>query len=292
MGCDCCGEKEKAIGKITDNDKRSCTDIPFLLLFMGFWAAIIILMAVAIQGYGGRQPANMNALLYGTDYNGVACGQKGARYDGVVVDNTEHKFVAFPYLGASVLNKDTGANIAYTARICVSDCNQTQTDPRMVFGNNYRSTQYVNFCMPADALALANSTMSSNSEFSTASAAASRAIGDLFNAWQLILGSVFLAMVLAVVYLKFVQCAAGFLVWTSILLVLAGGVFISYTCLQMVQTAEAANPPTDPTRLQAMKGVGITCAIITFFVLLRHHFHASTHCDRDRHHQGGVQGHV
>jgi hypothetical protein len=63
MGCDCCGAQEKAIGKIADNDKRSCTDVPFLLLFLGFWAAIIILMAVAIQGYGGRQPANMNAYV-------------------------------------------------------------------------------------------------------------------------------------------------------------------------------------------------------------------------------------
>jgi hypothetical protein len=86
-------------------------------------------------------------LLYGTDYNGVACGQKGTAYDGTVVDNTGKEFVAFPYLGAFVLNKDTGANIAYTARICVKNCNETQTDPRMVFGNNYRSTQCTALCL-------------------------------------------------------------------------------------------------------------------------------------------------
>jgi hypothetical protein len=81
-------------------------------------------------------------------------------------------------------------------------------------------------------LALANQTAQSNAEFQSYSNTASRAIGDLYVAYPLIIGGAILAFVLSLVYMKLVQCAAGLLVYTALALVLAGGAFIC-TCLRV-----------------------------------------------------------
>lgn len=239
LGCAAGSSEEKGVTKI--NDDRSCTDIPMLLLYIGWCAAVLIIMGVAI-GRGG----NVMNIIYGTDYNGNQC-------------TSSAPLIAFPCLGCPMSGT---VNVAYTARICVKDCNATNSDPRMAFGMTYTSKQYLQFCLPVVGVAFVNATVQSSDEFSSVSGAATRAIGDLYTAYGLILGSAFLALVLALLYSKLIQVAAGLLVWLSLICILFGGLFASYTCMQMASMAMTDG--TDPMRVKAMQGVGITIAIITF----------------------------
>jgi xanthosine utilization system XapX-like protein len=104
--------------------------------------------------------------------------------------------------------------------------------------------------------------LKTNDEWNSASAAASRAIGDLFTAYGVIAIGAALAFVFAFVYLQVVQCAAAILVWVSLLCILLGGAFISAACLN--KASDPTITDNDPNKIKAMKGVGIVFAVCTF----------------------------
>lgn len=111
--------------------------MPFCILFVAAWAGVILFMLNAISMGGNIQRLclvkcllvfhhfflrDFLRVLYGTDYNGLMCGQDAAV--------KSQAYTAFPALA-----------IAPNVRICVADCNSTMSDSRFVVGNNYASTQ-------------------------------------------------------------------------------------------------------------------------------------------------------
>lgn len=113
LGCSCGSEEGKGITKI--NLDRSCTDLPWLLLFLILWGACLAIMGTAISRGG-----NVNKVLKGVDYNGYICG-----VDEPVKDMP---YVAWPFLSQY-----------QDVVICMTNCNQTATDSRFVPFNNYVS---------------------------------------------------------------------------------------------------------------------------------------------------------
>ena len=237
IGCSC-SEGDKAGTKI--NLDRSCTDIPWLLLFLGLWGACLAIMGTAISRGG-----NINKVIHGVDYNGYICG-----VDSSVADK--------PYLANAYWY---GAPAAF---ICVSDCNATLTDSRIVSGFKYQSTKYLQYCIPDTAVTTFNSTAYSNADFASASNTASRAMSDLLNCYGVIIAAAFIALAMSFLYLKFVQAFAGVLVWFCIFCILAGGIFICSICFQSYKEAQNS---VDTTRQNAMLGIGLTCGILTFLYL-------------------------
>jgi len=231
MGC-CEAEKNKAICQITKNEDRGCTDTLCCLLFLGFWGVVLALMGYAL-GLG----ATPLGAIYGKDFNGNTCG--------VSSSVAAQPFTAWPY---PLLPQMT---------VCVSSCNATSlSDSRFVVP--YESTQYLKFCLPS----ILNSTFTSNADFNSVSAVATRAIGDLANGWTVIAIGAALAFVFALLYLKVVQCAGAILVWGALLLVLFGGACVSAICLQ--KSTDTTVTSGDPNKVYALQGVGIACAILTF----------------------------
>lgn len=87
MGCCCfCNKKEEQ----TEEEKlygprahRSCRDIPCLLLFILFWAGMIVVAVLAFW------KGDLDRLWYGTDMYGDMCGiNNGAGVDYTDVRNT------------------------------------------------------------------------------------------------------------------------------------------------------------------------------------------------------------
>ena len=236
IGCSCGSAiGEKGLTKI--NKDRNCTDIPFLLLFLGVWGAVLAVMGTAINRGG-----NINKMLHGVDYNGFICG-----VDASVATMPN---VAWPYLSG-----------APEAVICVADCNQTQSDPRIANYNTYISAQYLNWCLPSTNYI--NGSLFSNT-FASASNSASRSIADLYKCWGVILAGAFIALFLSFVYMKLVEKFAYYLVWASIFLILAGGILICFICFQQYQSAQNS---ADTTRQQAMMAIGLCCGVLTFLYL-------------------------
>lgn len=239
LGCSCGDYDKKGITKISTD--RTCTDIPMVVLFLAFWGAVLAIMSVSIQAGGDPRK-----IVYGLDYNGKVCG----------VDLPNQPFIAWPYLQK-----------APEVRICLASCNETLTSTRFVRLNNYESEQYLKFCLPKAALSVAASAINGTSafpipaEFSGVASTASRAFGDLYTAYGVIAGSCGIAIVASFLYLVIVQRAAGVLVWVSLLLILVGGIF---TSAQLLAKAREAENSSDSTRASAMKGLGITCVVLTF----------------------------
>jgi len=246
------------VQKIKSYEERSCTDVLWFLLYLAACAAVLAIMGVALS-----RGANINSLIYGTDYRGAACGQ------GV---NADKPFMAYPCLGCIDLTGLYPENtIAYKATICVKTCSETLTDSRIVLGMRYNSTALYGVCVPQIPSSGNITSAQSNSAASSttsASAAASLAIADLYKGWKLILGSVFLALMCAFLYLKVVQRWGHLLVYTALALVLAGGVFVSYVFWQQYVLLRDATPPSDSTTVTTVQALAITIAAITFLYFL------------------------
>jgi len=104
--------------------KRKCTDIIFLLAFFIYWFGLFIVLLI---GMNTGDPAR---LLYGTDYEGAACG--GADYP-------EKKLIYYPRMNQDLmeaLQKGTSPLEVQFYGICVSKCPALDT-----FVCNYPQTK-------------------------------------------------------------------------------------------------------------------------------------------------------
>ncbi|CAL1601349.1 unnamed protein product [Knipowitschia caucasica] len=116
MGC-CQSKEGKRDWKPLED--RSCTDIPWLLLFMLFCLGMLCICGFAIAtGAASR-------LLSGYDSYGNTCGQKNTKIEGVELsgrDMREHKYVFF----LEPCNFDLINRKIKSIALCVSQCPSTQ----------------------------------------------------------------------------------------------------------------------------------------------------------------------
>eukprot|EP01105_Mastigella_eilhardi_P017562 TRINITY_DN4036_c0_g3_i3.p1 TRINITY_DN4036_c0_g3~~TRINITY_DN4036_c0_g3_i3.p1 ORF type:complete len:497 (+),score=119.54 TRINITY_DN4036_c0_g3_i3:104-1492(+) len=95
--CCCCGLQNRIFGDTEEygpTKKRVCTDIPFLVLFLLFWAGMIAVAATAFHS------GDINRLTHGIDMYGNMCGysNKGSSMvdDGYEMDLTHRGYLYWP----------------------------------------------------------------------------------------------------------------------------------------------------------------------------------------------------
>jgi len=231
-------EPKEAVLVFKPSKQRSCTDVLFLLLIIVSWVAMAVVFSTAADKGG-----DPNKILRGVDFNGQICGK----------DNMKHlPYAAWP------------EPTYYDIKICVADCEETNTNPLMSRPHN--STLFLYYCLPN--FVEGSIKVEVSGDFESASNQASLAMADLFTTWPLILASAGFAVVLSFLYtqmIKYQQCAS-FLVWMSIALTCAGGALLGYTFLQKAK--EADDSELSAERSKAMRGLGIVICVLTFLFAL------------------------
>lgn len=232
----CCGcvTKEKPVTEIAPNSQRTCTDLFLLFLFIAHWIVVIVIFATA-RARGG----DPDLIIRPVDYLGRICGKTSGVQD--------LSFGAWPFPPA------------YQFKICVSDCNQTLVHPQMTY--KYKSQRFVWYCVPILDGSI-NVTLSG--DFESASEDVSRAMGDLFTAWPVILVSAFIALIFAFIYIAFLERCAGCMTWTGVLLLILGGFLLGYALIK--ESRNYQDTEVDK-RGRVILGFGIAVVVGTFLFL-------------------------
>ncbi|XP_068596293.1 choline transporter-like protein 1 [Brachionichthys hirsutus] len=113
MGC--CGSTERTKREWRPLEDRSCTDLPWFLLFTVFCVGMGSICGFTIATGGAAR------LLFGYDSYGNTCGQRNQRRDGVQLsglDHTDRKFVFF----LDPCNIDLVQRKIRSTALCVSLC--------------------------------------------------------------------------------------------------------------------------------------------------------------------------
>jgi len=172
------------------------------------------------------------------------------------VDETSKPYAAWPFPPR------------YDLMICVEECTNTVSDPRMGTGWNLNSTSFLYYCLPSF-----NESIDVNIKFSGSFNAdlGTRQLGDIWTAGNMILASAGSALVLAIVYTYVCKNCASCLVWGCILLTIGGGGFLSYTLLHEAYAGGGLVPATDSeSRVTALKYGGYISGGVTavFFLAI------------------------
>ncbi|XP_006007447.1 choline transporter-like protein 1 isoform X1 [Latimeria chalumnae] len=113
MGC--CGSKEGSKREWRPLEDHSCTDIPWLLIFILFCVGMGLICGFSIvSGAASR-------LIYGYDSYGNICGRKNVQVEGIAnsgLDHTEKKYVFF----LDPCNLDFVKKRIKSIALCVSAC--------------------------------------------------------------------------------------------------------------------------------------------------------------------------
>ena len=94
-------------------------------------------------------------------------------------------------------------------------------------------------------------------------------MSDLYITWPAILGSVAWSFVLAMIFLFFIRCCAGFIIYTLIICILAGLIALSYLCHLKADTYKTVGDNTyEKVMLAFMWVCGILAAVWFIFILV------------------------
>jgi Plasma-membrane choline transporter len=180
-------------------------------------------------------------IIRGVDYEGRICGKD------VGVEN--EILAAWPYPPA------------YQFKVCVSECSVTNTDSNK-FNPTYPSTRLVYYCVP-DPSSIPNAQVPDG--FESASASASRAMGDLLTAWPIILISAFAALIISFLYMYLTEKCATVMVWGGIILIAFAGALFTYVLLNR---ADEYRSTQLNDRAKAMDYLGYAVGICTFLFVI------------------------
>eukprot|EP01083_Nonionella_stella_P023795 65801_1 len=221
-GCECPGRTEKHLTGI--ERYRVFTDVPCFLLFVAAWAAVIVMLVLAIDRGGNPQK-----LIRAVDYNGNVCG-----YDDSVKD-----------LGLGAWPNPS----VYDFKVCVSDCAVTSSNPTQFLEIN--STKFLFYCIPQ---------VDDFRGFSTQENTVSRYMGDLVTCKYVILISAFIAVVVSFLYAFLLKQLVGCIVWSSIaLLIIFGGATAAFL---LTQDPNGSDVVDVENQRKTMRYVGIAVAVI------------------------------
>jgi len=204
IGCNCCGGDvyDSRLDKVADNEDRACTDVPFCLLLI----CIFIAQCVIFHHVRVDKEADPSWLIRGRDFRGIEC-EKG-------------DYFAWP------------DPFVWGAGICARDCNVTQTEVAFVATGDSEACGYASepwldhWCIPTPDTGLSISGLGGTSD------TINKAFGDLLTVKWWLLASAGVALVFAGIYSYFLEKCTSCLVYTSMILVLLGGLGLGVVLMQ------------------------------------------------------------
>jgi choline transporter-like protein 2/4/5 len=204
IGCACKAHEGTMAGL---EKKRTCTDIPCLIVFAAF-------IAFLVSYSWGKAYADGDAdrIIYGVDYKGRICGKS---------EGVEDKPLAFW----------PAPEDSYQFKVCTDSCDVT-TDTDYVV-TVYPTEEYLDsYCLPSS-----NSPVQI-SGFNDGANKFSRQIGDLQTAIPVIGASIGIALLMAFFYISLMKCCVGVLVWGTIGGIIVGGFYLAYNLLQKAKDVD------------------------------------------------------
>ncbi|KAJ3447974.1 choline transporter-like (slc family 44) [Anaeramoeba flamelloides] len=273
-------------------DERKCRDIFWLILFCAFWIGMIV---VASIGFSRGEPKR---LYYPTDWKGSICGydmtnlveelkEKNANltdvidWDAQFPDLSEKTRVFFP---ATDIEKEFCVKECPTEGEVVDFCGDD--DPKFESYQDkkeyckYNSTSYVRRCFPVfssgDKSDDEEKTEEQVSKSWSSTGKLAQAMGDVVQAWYVILVSAFVAFVLSFVWLWLLKQFAGFMVWFTVVaffFVLGGITFFFYLQYQKSNEKYESDTSIEGSKTNsrvflAFTFVGIGIFVITFCLII------------------------
>lgn len=207
LGCSCTDhDSDERLASIEKN--RSCTDIPCLLVFIGF--IIFLVSYIWITAFNEGDP---DRLIRGVNHAGKICGKTESVSD-------------LPYaFWPDITN--------FRFKVCTSTCNETlngngnhiSIDGQTIVPIGYQSKLYMDkYCIPS----LSDISISG---FDSYSQTLQRSMGDVEIAQPIIILSIIISIIISFVYIGLIKCCVGVLIWTTITLILIGGLSFGYTLL-------------------------------------------------------------
>jgi len=245
IGCSC-KDNEYEMGAGLEK-KRTCTDVPCCIVFLGAIIALVVIWILALAN------GDIDRLLKPIDYNNQICG-KGA--------------MTSKPLGFWPSTQD------YRFKMCAANCNVTTANYQpLLYATSsnpadmlkpYPTTAWKNYCIPKVESAVKISGYDSGSE------QFQRQINDLWSALPMIGIAAGLAFIIGFLYVELMQKCLKFLVWMAILMITIGGLFITYSFYISSTKSKDANTKLTQQIIGAVFG-----AATIIFVLI-------TMCMRER----------
>ncbi|KAK6493938.1 choline transporter-like protein 1 [Huso huso] len=249
MGC--CGSKEGSKRKWKPLEDRSCTDIPWLLIFVLFCVGMGLICGFAVAtGAAAR-------LVSGYDSYGNICGQKNTQVEGIEysgLDQTKNKYVFF----LDPCNLDIVNRRIKSVALCVSECPSTELKTLkevQEFGKNNgsklcsyqlevskyttdpessklcpklpvppsKSIPLFHRCTPVDISCYANFAEALIT-FVSDNSVLHRLISGVMTSKEIIIGLCFLSLVLSMILMVIIRYISTVLVWILTALVVLGSI--------------------------------------------------------------------
>ena len=256
MGCCRCKRGEPgSLTSIRPYKDRSCTDVLFLLLFVGCWGAMGYTCYLAVQN---GNPDRLS-LTHGVDMYGQTCGVSAAVKD--------KPFAAWPF------------PTQYSYMICVANCTATLNDSNIAL--HVPSVPELYYCIP-DPSALYNLSQALNlssyapdsAYLQSATNDALSAAGDIIATYPVILGSSGITLGLSFVWLIVLQFFAGAMVYALLLAVAAGGALSGYALLHYANDVANTDPTITSNQIDMMRYtayviLGLTAVFILVLLAIR-----------------------
>lgn len=176
-------------------EDRKCRDCLCLILYLVFWAGLIV---VAIFAFSKGNPQLLAAPF---DSSGKQCGYSPGyqSYDYAYFNATN------PKIFCCINSCPNESGLSSTSQCMLN----SQSVPCTAFGN-YSTTQVVGICYPTDSVIAQG--ISIGMDFLTES------IADLQHTWQISLSVVFITLILSVILMFFIRACGGCMVVTVIIL--------------------------------------------------------------------------
>eukprot|EP01083_Nonionella_stella_P233767 823316_1 len=207
--------KHNPLAEVVQNDQRRCTDLPCcIILILSLISELVLILHASQHG------ASPRLLMHG--------------YDARMTIIPPHTFSSAQICDSS--NKQGSyaiwPDLSYTnIRICAPSCdftNDTLNGP-LVNGpmqKLYESTSFMNaYCLPTGGEDIPGG-------FDTSSESYQRAVSDLQTAAWLIFIMAFVSVIISFIYLKLISLVGRFLIVLTIVLVLCGGIMLSWLLIQ------------------------------------------------------------
>eukprot|EP01084_Bolivina_argentea_P294529 506792_1 len=241
LGCGCADhESEGYLASIEKN--RSCTDVPCIVLFIGF--IIFLISYVWSEAFVEGDP---DRLIRGVNYSGKICGKSEG------VENLPYAFWPDP--------------TEFRFKVCTDNCNVATFDNFtsnhiIINGQNapYPSEMYIDkYCIPT----VSDISISGFEEYSNEF---QRNMGDIKIAMPIIGASIAIAFIISFCYVWLMKCCVGILVWSTVAIIIFGGYILGYLAYESSKDINSNLSSND----EKIRLYGSYCifALTTIFLLI------------------------
>eukprot|EP01084_Bolivina_argentea_P003628 6820_1 len=241
LGCSCKDhDSEGYLASIENN--RSCTDVPCILLFIGFITFLVsfVWMTAYVEGDPDR-------LIRGVNHAGLICGKSEG------VENLPYAFWPDP--------------MEFRFKVCTNNCNEATFDnfySNHVYVNDinapYPSELYIDkYCIPS----MANMSIAG---FDSYTNELQRGMGDVETAIPIIGASIAIAFIVSFCYVWLMKCCVGILVWSTVGIIIFGGYAFGYLLYDSSKNIDA-NLSDNEQKIREYGSYGIF-ALITIFLFI------------------------